>query len=104
MGEMGGERFAGVGPKIEDEVERGEVFGERGRQRSAGVEGAPAGLMLGVGAVDQAGPNAEVGGSGIAGEFDVRGGPVLAQQRERGQGDDKITEGAASKDEDFAHP
>ena len=41
---------------------------------------------------------------GIAGEFDVRGGPVLAQECERGQGDDKITEGAASKDEDFAHP
>ena len=101
---MGRDGFAGVGPKIQDEVERGEVFGERSRQRSAGVEGAPAGLMLGVGAVDQAGPNAEVGGGGVAGEFDVRGGPVLAKQRERGQGDDKITEGAASKDEDFSHP
>ena len=104
MGEMGGEGFVGVGPEIEDEIERGEVGREIGGQRGPRVEGAPAGLVLGVHGVDQAGMNAEGGGGGVAGEFDVRGGPTLAQQGERGQGDDKIAEGAASKDEDFSHP
>lgn len=94
----------GVGPEIEHEVEARECVGENRRKRRRRVESSPTRFVLRVDAVQQAGVEAEDGGGGVANEFDVRGRPALAKERESGKRDDEIAEGTASKDEDFFHP
>ena len=67
------------------------------------VKGGPTGFVLGVGGVEEAAGEAKGGSGGVTGEFDAGSGRVAAERRERGEGDDKITERAASKNEDAAH-
>ena len=53
--------------------------------------------------VEEATGDREAGGGGVAGELDAGGGGFVAERCERGEGDDEITERAASKNEDAAH-
>jgi hypothetical protein len=94
---MTGESSVGVGPEVEDEVERREPRGEGGRERSGDVECGPAGFVLGVGGVEQSTGNSDGGGQGVAGEFDAGGGVGGAKGGEGRERDDEIAEGAAAK-------
>jgi hypothetical protein len=53
--------------------------------------------------VDLAAGDSERGGGSVARELDAGRGCVLAKRGERREGDNEITERAASKDEDAAH-
>lgn len=99
MGEVG----VGVGPEIEDDIEAREPGGEISGEWGAFVERGPAGFVLRMDGVDQAAGEGELRGRSVARELDAGRGCVLAECGERGEGDDEITERAASKDEDAAH-
>lgn len=99
VGEVGG----GVGPEIKDDIEAREPGGKISGERGACVERGPAGFVLGMDGVEEATGDREAGGGGVAGELDAGGGGFVAERCERGEGDDEITERAASKNEDAAH-
>lgn len=92
-----------VGPEIYDSIEAREPRGEIGCECVTLVEGGPTGFVLGVSGIDQAAGEGQCGGGAIAGEFDACSRRMVAKRRERGEGDDKITERTASKNEDAAH-
>jgi len=95
--EMTGESGVGVGPEVEDEVERREPGGEGRRERSGVVERSPAGFVLGVGGVEQSAGNSEGGSGGVAGEFDAGGGVGGAKGGEGRERDEEIAEGTAAE-------
>ena len=101
--ETGGEVAGRVRLKTQDQVEAAEPGVEIRRQGRTSVQREPASGRLGVHAVQQAAVLGERGRDGIADQLDLRVGPALPQQRDRGQGDEEIAEGAASKDEQAAH-
>ena len=102
--EMTGESGVGVGPEVEDEVERRKPCAEGRRQRSGVVKRGPAGFVLGVGGVEQSTGNREGGGGGVAGEFDAGGGVGGAKGGEGRERDDEIAEGAAAPSRSSAAP
>lgn len=101
---MTGEGVIGIGPEIDDEIGGRELGREVGGERGVGVERAPARFVLGIRAIKQAGVEGEGGGGGVADELEAGAGPAVAQEREGGECDDEIAEGAASKEQNFSHP
>ena len=101
--EAGGEVAGRVGLKTEDQIETAEPGVQLRRQGLPPVQGQPAGGGLRVHPVEQTPRLGERGGDRVADQLDLRGGPALPEQRDRGQGDEEVPKGAAPKDEQAAY-
>jgi hypothetical protein len=97
--EVAAEVAVGVEEVADDEVEGSEVVGDFLLDGGAGgEERGEVAVAEAAGVVGEAGGEGEVGDAGVTEDFEVAVGDAFSEEAYGGQGEDEVTDGAATDD------